>query len=239
MAGIFVLLAALSALLLVASALALPESLPSESRRSGGLRSAGRAYRSLLADRHLVGYVLVNGLASAAMFAYISGSPFILQSVFGLSPQQYSVVFAVNAAGLVIAAQVSGRLVERIGPRALLAAGVAGVTLGGVLSLVVATTVNEIGLLLPRLFIVVTRVGLVLPNAASLSLQNHGSNAGSAAALLGFVQFFLGGSLAPLVGLGSAGSAVAMAAVMAGLAIAAVIVLRNVASPADHEKPPS
>lgn len=230
--GVFVVLAALSALLLFAVAVALPESLPPARRSAGGLRVAGLTYRRLLADRQLVGYVLVNGLAFAAMFAYISGSPFVLQTLFGLSPREYSVVFAVNAAGLVLAAQVSGRLVERVGARALLTAGVVGVSLGGVLALVVATTVSELGLLLPSLFLAVTSVGLVLPNAAALSLQHHGPTAGSAAALLGFVQFFLGGAAAPLVGLVDVASAVPMAAVMAGLGTTAYLVLHLIPSPA-------
>lgn len=233
--AIFIALAVLSGLLLIASAIALPESLPVELRRSGGLRAAAADYRGLLTDWHLVGYVLINGFAFAAMFAYISGSPFVLQSVYRLSPQQYSVVFAVNAAGLVIAAQVSGRLVERIGPRTLLTAGVTGVALGGLLLVVVASTVNGLAPLLVGFFIVVSSVGLVLPNAASLSLQDHGATAGSAAALLGFAQFFLGGAAAPLVGLGHSNSAVPMAAVMAGLGTAAVLVLRSVTRPDAHQ----
>lgn len=228
--GIFVILAALSALLLLACAFLLPESLPPAARQTGGLLEAGRTYRTLLTDRHLIGYVMVNGFAFAAMFAYISGSSFVLQSLFGLSPQQYSLVFAVNAAGLVIAAQVSGRLVERLGLITLLKAGVAGVTLGGLVALIVASTTTELWLLLPCLFLVVSSVGLVLPNAASLSLQEHGSNAGSAAALLGFFQYFLGGAVAPLVGLGSITSAVPMTAVMAGLGLAAALVLRTIGS---------
>lgn len=109
--GIFVGLAVLGAVMLAASAAGLPETRPSASRRP-----LPAVVGQLLSDRVFTGYVLANGLVFAAMFAYISGSPFVLQEIHGLSPQQYSAVFAVNAAGLIAAAQISGRLVARAAP---------------------------------------------------------------------------------------------------------------------------
>lgn len=221
--GIFVALAVLSAVVLLACLAALPESLPPQLRQPGGLRAARSVYVRLLADRHLVGYGLTNALVFAAMFAYISGSPFVLQNLYGLSPQQYSVVFAVNAVGLVAAAQASGRLVGRIDARRLLGAGVIGAAVGGVALLVFVIVGAGLWPLLAAFFTVVTSVGLVLPNAAALALENHGSHAGAAAALLGCTQFLFGGLAAPLVGLHAASGALPTAVVMAGLGIAGVV----------------
>lgn len=223
--GIFVALATLSGGVLVACIVALPESLPPHRRRPGGLRATGSVYVHLLTDRPLVGYVLANGFVFAAMFAYISGSPFVLQNIHGLSPRQYSLVFAVNAFGLVAAAQVSGRLVRQVDARLLLGSGVIGSAAGSVALLVVSATEAGLWPTLAAYFIVVTSVGLVLPNAAALALDTHGSQAGAAAALLGFAQFLFGGLVAPLVGLHGSASAMPMAVVMAGLGVAATITL--------------
>ncbi|WNV88041.1 multidrug effflux MFS transporter [Umezawaea sp. Da 62-37] len=219
--GVFVALAVLSGVVLVACAVALPESLPPQRRSSGGLRATGAVYGRLLGDRRLVGYALANAFVFAAMFAYIAGSPFVLQDVHGLSPQQYSLVFAVNATGLVVAAQASGRLVRHVDPRTLLAAGVFGSAAGGIALLAVVATGAGLWPMLAAFFVVVTSVGLVLPNAPALALEDHGSHAGAAAALLGCTQFLFGGLAAPLVGHG----ALTMAAVMAALGVAAAIVL--------------
>ncbi len=223
--GIFVALAVLSATVLVASAAALPESLPPSRRAVGGSRSAASVYAHLLRDRALLGYALVNALVFAAMFVYISGSPFVLQHLFGLSPQQYALVFAVNAVGLVAAAQVSGRLVERLLPQALLTAGVIGACVGGVALLLATGAGAGLWPTLTALFVVVSSVGLVLPNAAALALDQHGANAGSASAILGCGQFLLGGLLAPLAGVGGAGTALPMSGVIAALTVAAVLTL--------------
>ena len=203
-------LAALSGVILLVSLIGLPETLPPLRRRPGGMRAIRPVFTRLLADRVFVGYVLANGLAFAAMFAYISGSPYVLQEIHGLSPQTYSGVFAVNALGLVAAAQLSGRLVHRVGARALLATGLAGSATGGVGVLLAAVTGHGLVPLLAALFVSVTSVGLVMPNAAALALQDHGEHAGAAAALLGFSQFLIGGTLAPLAGAAGTRTAIPM-----------------------------
>jgi DHA1 family bicyclomycin/chloramphenicol resistance-like MFS transporter len=172
-----------------------------------------------------VGHVLANALSFAVLFTYISGSPFVLQSLYGLSAQQYSLVFAVNSFGLVAAAAANGALVGSFGARFLLRVGVTGSAVASVSLLVFAVAGTGLGPILAALFVAISMVGLVLPNAPTLVLQGRGSHAGAAAALLGCGQFLFGGLAAPLVGLTGAHSAVPMAAVMAVLALAALTAL--------------
>ena len=114
--GIFVVLAALSLAIVTLAATALPETLPAERRDRGGLAATLRTMRGLLAQRSFLGYALTAGLAFGALFAYISGSPFVLQDIYGLSPQGFSFAFGANGLGLVAASQVNARLVDRFGP---------------------------------------------------------------------------------------------------------------------------
>ncbi|MFG2847091.1 multidrug effflux MFS transporter [Kitasatospora sp. NPDC048296] len=232
--GIFLALAVLSGAVLIASVGALPESLAPQLRRPGGLRATGAVYRRLLTDRQLVGHAVINALVFATMFAYISGSPFVLQDLHGLSPGRYSLVFAVNACGLVLAAQASGRLVRTVDARLLLGIGVAGAAVGSTSLLAFSATAAGLWPLLAAFFTVVTSVGLVLPNAAALALEKHGSDAGAAAALLGCGQFLFGGLAAPLVGFHGSHSAMPTAVVMAVLAVAALITLLTLARPAAY-----
>ena len=222
--GIFVALAAISGVMILVTLVGLPETLPPARRRRGGLQAIRPVFAGLLADRGFTGYVLANGFAFASMFAYISGSPYVLQDIHGLSPQGYSGVFAVNALGLVAAAQISGRLVHQVGARALLATGLTGSAAGGVGVLLATATDAGLVPLLLGLFVAVTSVGLVLPNAAALALQDHGEHAGSAAALLGCTQFLIGGALAPLAGAGGTRTAVPMGVVMAVLGCLSLLV---------------
>jgi MFS transporter, DHA1 family, multidrug resistance protein len=217
--GVFVILAAIGAVLVAGTLAGLAETLPAERRRVGRLATA---LKTLLADRAFAGYVGALSLAFAAMFTYVSSSPFVLQSHYGLSPQQFSAVFAVNALGLVLAGQLSARLVGRAGPERLLRAGIAANAAGGVALL----ALNRLGLaaVLPALFVVVASIGFVLPNATALALSGHREIAGAASAVIGLLQFAVAGIVAPLVGLGGARSAVPMAAAMAGLGVAAAAI---------------
>ncbi|WP_205622907.1 Bcr/CflA family efflux MFS transporter [Sciscionella marina] len=105
---VFVALAAAGLLLWAASWAWVPESLPAERRTSGGVRAVGTAMGALLRRRELLGYLLVMGFGLGGLFAYISGSPFVFQNGYGLSPGGYSLVFATNAVGTVLAGMLFG-----------------------------------------------------------------------------------------------------------------------------------
>jgi MFS transporter, DHA1 family, multidrug resistance protein len=213
--GIFLVLTAFGLALLAAAAFGLKESLPVERRRTSGLSETFGAFGILLSDRHFVGYALSAGLAFAAMFAYISGSPFVTEEIYHVSPQMFSLIFAVNALGIVAASQISGQLVGRVDPRKLLAFGLCGSLAGSLLLLVVV--IANIGLagILPAFFIVVSSVGFISPNAAALALAKHPRMAGSASGLMGVSQFIIGAAVSPLVSIGGTGTALPLAIIMA------------------------
>ena len=211
--GVFVVLTVIGLLLLVMTALMLAESLPRERRRRGGL-SIG----SLLVDRVFVGYALSCALAFAALFAYISGSSFVLQDAYGLSAPLFSLVFGVNSLAIMAASQVNSWLLGRFSPRRLLAAGLAGTVLSAVAFLVSVLTGLGLPGVLPSLFVLSGSVGMVFPNATALAMSDHPDKAGNASALLGTAQFLIGGVAAPL-----ASSAVSMGVVMAAVAVAAML----------------
>jgi MFS transporter, DHA1 family, multidrug resistance protein len=221
--GVFALLAAIGVVLAVATALLLPETLAPEDRRPGGLRDTLRTFRALLGDPRFVGCVVSSGLAFAAMFAYISGSPFVLQKVYGASPAVFSVLFAVNGLGIVLAGRLTERLAQRgHEPAPLLRAGLLATAGGGVALLVSVLAGLGLAGVLPSLLITVGSIGVIVPNAAALALSGHPSTAGAASGLLGLAQFAFGAAAAPLVGLAGEDTAVPMAVVIAVLALGAL-----------------
>jgi DHA1 family bicyclomycin/chloramphenicol resistance-like MFS transporter len=220
--GVFAVLTVIGALLLAAAAASLGETLPAGERHPGGLRATLRTFRGLLAERAFVGCVLSSGLAFAAMFAYISGSPFVLQKVYGASPTVFSLLFALNGLGIVLAGRLSSRLSAAHDPAVLLRAGLLATAVGGAALLVCVLAGAGLGGVLPSLFVSVASIGVIVPNAAALALAGHRSTAGSASGLLGVAQFALGALAAPLVGLAGEDTAVPMAVVIATLGAAAL-----------------
>lgn len=229
--GIFWVLAGVAVLLFVLAAVGLRETLPAARRRPARLAPTLRTYRSLLHDRVFVGLVLVAGLMMATMFAYVSGSPFVLQGVYGLDEQTYGLVFGANAVGLVAATQLNPLLLRWFAPQQMLLTGVAGATAGAVLLTVAAVLSAGLPVLLAALFLTVSSVGLSFPNAPALALSRHGEAAGTAAAMLGSTQFGVAGLVAPVVGLLGTATALPMAAVMAGTTATAAAVLLIVVRP--------
>lgn len=158
------------------------------------------------------------------MFAYISGSPFVLQKIYGVSPQIFSVCFAINGLGIILASQVAGRLAGKVSETRLLIAGLLTAALGGT-SLLIAILAegNLISVLIP-LFLVVSSVGLVNTASFALAMANQEKSAGSASALIGVMTFLFGGIVAPLVGLGGEGTAVPMGIVIACADLGALVI---------------
>ncbi|MEV5829484.1 multidrug effflux MFS transporter [Spirillospora sp. NPDC052242] len=223
--GVFAVLSGVGVLLFLAALLGLRETLPAGERQTGGVRATLRTFRALLTDRPFVGYVLTVGLSFAAMFVYISGSPFVLQDVYGMSPQGFSIAFGVNSVGIVAAGQVGGRLAGRVPLGRLLAIGLGIVVAGAALLLLAVAAGLGAAWALPGMFLVASGQGLVLPNATALALWGRAPRiAGSASALLGVGQFTLGGAAGPLAGIGGEDTAVPMAVSIAVLAVLAAAV---------------
>ncbi|HET8672382.1 MAG TPA: Bcr/CflA family multidrug efflux MFS transporter [Thermoleophilaceae bacterium] len=218
--GVFVTLAAIGAAMLLSTAAVLRETLPPERRTAHGLRQTLGRMGALGRDRVFMGYALAAGLAVGAMFCYIAGSPFVLEDIYGISPQLFSAVFAVNACGIVAASQLGRRLLRSVSPRALLYGGLAASAGGGV-ALLCAVAIGGLGVwsVLVPLFVVVSAVGIVMPNATALAMQDHPEMAGSASALVGMLQFVVGALLAPLVGVAGRETALPMALLMASLGV--------------------
>ncbi len=223
--GIFIGLAIIGSVLLVSAFLNVPETLSSEMRHKGGTRSVIAALAVVGRDRSFVRFALVMSLGFSAIVAYIAGSPFVLQGIYGLSPQMFGLAFAMNAAGLVIASQVNGRLVHKLGSNRLLGFGLIVMSIGGIVFLIsVWTRWLGLPIVLPALFVMMSGLGFVGPNSIALAMQHHPRSAGSAAALLGCAQFLLAAVIAPVVGVAGNRTAVPMGLVIAGLTLGAVAI---------------
>lgn len=177
-----------------------------------------RAYAGLLRDRHFSGHVLASGLAFSGMFAYIAGSPFVLMQLHGLDARSYGWVFGANALGLIAASQLNARLLRRNrhDMRYLLRRGLATAALAGMTLLALALLDRlSLPLLLPGLFVYVSSLGFISPNASASALAGHGHQAGTASALMGALQFLLATIAGAAIGLWHDGSPLPLAAALA------------------------
>ncbi|WP_255795012.1 multidrug effflux MFS transporter [Mycobacteroides abscessus] len=228
----FWMVAALAALMFIAVAVGMPETLPTDKRHGGGLSHTTGTTKAVLRHRLFVGYLLVFGSSMGMIFAYVATSAFVLQSMNRLSPMVYSIDFAFNAFGLAIATLVAARLAKRVSTRKMVGAGLVASAAAGVLLLVGAIWFHiPLPVALVGFFVLMTAQGLVGPNAGALASDAVPEHPGTGSALLGFLQWCMAGVIAPLAGLGGAETAVPMAAIVTVLAVASGAVLRVLTQP--------
>lgn len=224
--GVFAVLTVVGVLIGVLVWTKLPETLPPAERHSGGVGEALRAMRTLLADRSFTGYMLTGGFAFAALFAYISASPFVIQEIHGASPQTFSLLFGVNSVGLVVVGQINGKiLVGRVSLDRVLGTGLAIVIAAATALLLMSLGVfGEVGLapVSVALFVLMSAMGITLPNTQALALMRTRHAAGSASALLGTSSFLVGAIASPLVGVAGEDTALPMAVVQLAAALVAL-----------------
>ncbi|MFJ6717416.1 MULTISPECIES: Bcr/CflA family multidrug efflux MFS transporter [unclassified Streptomyces] len=215
--GVFVVLTAVGTALTLVVWRRLDETLPPERRHTGGVGAALRTMRGLLGDRVFAGYTLAGGFAFAVLFSYISASPFVVQEIYGASPQQFSLLFGLNSVGLITVGQINGKLlVGRVSLDKVLAVGLAVITADSVALLLMAGgAFGKVGLLpmAAGLFVLMSAMGVLMPNTNAQALMRTPHAAGSASALLGTSSFLVGAVASPLVGIAGEDTAVPMALV--------------------------
>lgn len=225
--SIFIALTVFSAAAGLAVAMGLPESMPANQPRqplSGALRQYGR----LLSDKVYLGHALTGGIAIAGMFSYIAGSPFVFIKLYGVPAEHFGWLFGLNAAGFILVAQINARLLSRRGPAFLLTRTVWLYLVAGLALLAVSALHTEhLWPLLIPLFICISSLGCILPNASACAMNGQGARAGSASALLGCLQFSVAAGAAALVGVLHDGTAVPMAMVISlcGILVVSVAML--------------
>lgn len=229
--GIFVFLAVYGALALTASVFFLVETLPKARRVDLGHSTARQRYGSLFSDRIFVGIAIIAGFTFSGLFAYLSSSSFLFQQVYGLDAQQFGFLFAINSLGVVGGVQASSFLARYVGPQWILAGALTVLALSAA-AIVVFDSLGFglIGILVPLWFFIAA-CGFSFPCTQVLALANHGSEAGTAASLLGALNFGLAGAISPIVGLFGISNAVPMGAIMGCTALLSIIVLWTVVRP--------
>ncbi|GAA3886227.1 multidrug effflux MFS transporter [Leifsonia kafniensis] len=228
---IFWTLTALCAATLVAVCIGVPESLPIERRTSSAPAHVMRSFASVLRTRSFVLGSVMMCLGVGATFAYISASPFAVQSILGFSPTGYTIVFAINGIGLTLMGAVAAKLSRRISIVKLCLVGLGILTAGGLALLSIALLhVITPFTLLPSLFLASIGMGFVFGPGTALVITDVRFAAGTALALLGCAQYLIGGIAAPLAGIAGEFSILPLAIIVtvggAG-AIVALLAMRN------------
>ncbi|MDF2857861.1 MAG: ydgK [Neobacillus sp.] len=220
--GVFIVTGIVGIYLTILTVLTMKETLPIENRISSDFIELLRNYKTLLKDRKFMGYGLASGILFGGCFAYISGSPFIYQNIYGVSPQVFSILFALNGISLMLGAQLVKRLAERTTPHNIFLIGLFSSLISSLAVLIVVISHGPLAALVISLFLFNAALGIVGPISFTLAIESQGHMAGSASALLGILPFLLGSITSPLVGMAGEYSAIPLGVIIFATSLLAV-----------------
>ncbi|GGD55448.1 multidrug effflux MFS transporter [Paenibacillus nasutitermitis] len=221
--GVFIVLGLVGILLAMIAGWKLEESLPMDRRVTAGLAKLFSNFLVLLKDRQFTGYALAQGIMIGGIFAYVSGTPFIYQNIYGASPQLFALLFGSNGISLIIGSQLVGRMTHRVSESRFL---LIGLLLAGATSLAVLLVIllqGPLYLLVALLFIFVASIGMTSTASFSLAMETQSHIAGSASALLGLFPFIIGAIVSPLVGIAGEYTAVPMGVILLSTSLLALL----------------
>ncbi len=222
---IFWALAGFACLCGIAVAVDLPETHPVARRTRHSAGELAQRYASMLVDRRFMGYAVPVSLALGMIFAYVASAPSLFMQLYQLSPNQFSLLFAANAVGLIGAAQVNRWLTRRHDTHVILrVASLVNAAACILLPVLAWTGVGGFPAFFADIFLCLATVGLILPNATAAAMAPFPHQAGAASALVGTMQFAIGAATGAIVGIFHDGTALPMALTIAGCGAASLLI---------------
>lgn len=210
---IFHVLTIIGFLLVLLIAFRLKETLPPENRIPSSIGTSVKTMGSLLKDRSFMGYALTVGFIHGGSFAYVSGTPFVYQDIYGVSPQVFSILFGINGLAIISGSFIIGRFGGIIHEKSLLRMAVITAMIATAVLLTMTMIHGPLATLVISIFIYMITIGMVLTSTFTLAMERQGHRAGSASALLGMLPLLLGSIVSPLVGINET-TAIPMGAIM-------------------------
>lgn len=229
--AIFATLAVAAGLSIAVTLLMQPETLLPEHRVPVRFSALLSGVSTLLRDPVFMGLTFVGGFGMASFFVFLASASFVYTGHYGLSPTGFSLAFAANAAGFFAASQLAANLGERFGAERVVNWAVTGFM--GFSLLLVALVwlgIDQFALLVGLLICANACLGLVIPTAMVMALDDHGDIAGLASSLGGMLQMLSGGVMTMLVGPFFNGTPLPMVAAIAISAVLAFAAMRFTAS---------
>nr|WP_255783457.1 Bcr/CflA family efflux MFS transporter [Oceanobacillus alkalisoli] len=211
--SIFYLLALIGFIMVVIVALNLKETLPPENRIPSSVGASLKTMGSLFTDRSFIGYALVVGFIHGGSFAYVSGTPFVYQGIYGVSPQVFSVLFGINGLAIITGSFLIGRFSGMIPVKKMLQSAVIVALSATSLLLIMTIIKGPLAAIVFLIFIYMITMGMITTSTFTLGMREQGHRAGSASAVLGMLPLLLGSLCSPLAGINEA-SAVPMGSIM-------------------------
>lgn len=221
--GVFITLSLVGIILVSIISLKFEDTLPPEKRIPSNLKQTIGNFSELIKDRKFIGYALTQSFITSGIFAYVSGTPFVYQTIYGVSPQVFSILFGLNGIGIMTGTILIGKFADIIPETRFLKIGLIMSFTASLSLLIVVLVHGPLFAVVISIFVFISSIGIISTSSFSLAIQDQGHIAGSASALLGLLPFIFGAISAPLVGIAGETSAIPMGVIMFSASLLAIL----------------
>ncbi|RZO36684.1 MAG: Bcr/CflA family multidrug efflux MFS transporter [Rhodospirillaceae bacterium] len=224
--AIFWMLVICGVLAIVVVMIGVPESLPPGRRSQPGIRPLLRGYGRVLTHRQALGYVLSGGISFGALFAFLSGAPFVFIEFYGVAPEHMGYIFTLNVIGVLAGGWLNSKLVISQGVREMMKIGVWLLVAGAaILFVLIYTDVWGVWGVVAGIVVFTLPLNVINANAAAGALEYFPDNAGTASAVVGSVRYGCGAVSGVCVGVLHDGTALPMGIVILGCSALSILFL--------------
>jgi DHA1 family bicyclomycin/chloramphenicol resistance-like MFS transporter len=223
---VFVVLAAIAFIMLLLVFFFLPEGHKQDKTISLKPKPILNGFKVILFEPRFYVFALAGTFSFSGLFVYVADSPAIFMDYFHLSAKAYGGIFALLSIGFIGGSQMNHILTRKYSNQRILTTTVICQVTASALFLIGSISAWY-GLVpvIAFLFLLLSCAGLTYPNAAALALAPFAKNAGTAAALLGFIQIGIGGLISSVVGMLHFKGSLTIALIMAISSVIALIIL--------------
>ena len=220
--GVFITLSLIGIMLVATITFKFEETLPTEERIPSNLKQTIGNFSTLIKNRKFMGYALTQSFITSGIFAYVSGTPFVYQTIYGVSPQVFSILFGINGVGIMIGTILIGKFADVIPETRFLKIGLLMSITASFSLFIVVLFHGPLYAVVISIFVFISSIGIISTSSFSLAIQDQGHVAGSASALLGLLPFIFGAISAPLVGIAGEATAIPMGTIMFSASLLAI-----------------
>jgi len=221
--GVFITLSLVGIILVATITFKFEETLPTEKRIPSNLKQTIGNFSELIKNRKFMGYALTQSFITSGIFAYVSGTPFVYQTIYGVSPQVFSILFGINGIGIMTGTILIGKFADIIPETRFLKTGLLMSFTASLSLFIVVLFHGPLFAVVISIFIFISSIGIISTSSFSLAIQDQGHVAGSASALLGLLPFIFGAISAPLVGIAGETTAIPMGVIMFSASLLAIL----------------
>lgn len=224
---LFLIMAVVSGIALLGCLLVLPAEKDFVKKRTLHFKTLLKSYSECIRHPAFVNSALVRAISNSAAFSFVTGSPFVFTQLYGIDKKHFGFLFTGLATGMILVGVLNTKLIKHFEIPQIIKFAVACQVITGLMMVMALYFNASFIILIGLIFLFLSMLGLILPNATSLYIGAMPSHSGVSSALIGALSYLSAFLITSLLSLLHNNTAYPMIMMMSCCAIFAYFFLQH------------